>query len=164
VAAKKKPIKGIPDAGPLKIIKPDGTVKIKNVSRKEVEKTIEKGERKKVKMAQVEHGVYIETKPIPKGRPRMTRRGRVFTPITTLHAEGIIAEAWTGPKYEGLVKLDCNFTDKGIYVSVTPLDSEEQASKLRGDLDNYVKLLMDGLNGVAWLDDKQVHIINASKQ
>jgi Holliday junction resolvase RusA-like endonuclease len=64
----------------------------------------------------------------------------------------------------GLVKLDCNFTDKGIYVSVTPLDSEEQASKLRGDLDNYVKLLMDGLNGVAWLDDKQVHIINASKQ
>ena len=95
MAAKKKPIKGIPDAGPLKIIKPDGTVKIKNVNRKEVEKTIEKGERKKSKMAQVEHGVYIETKPIPKGRPRMTRRGRVFTPITTLHAEGIIAEAWT---------------------------------------------------------------------
>jgi len=35
---------------------------------------------------------------------------------------------------------------------------------LRGDLDNYVKLLMDGLNGVAWLDDKQVTIITAVKQ
>ena len=155
---------GVPDAGPIKITKADGTVVIKKTTRKQAEKVVEAGERKKSKMAQMERGIYIETKPIPKGRPRMTRRGRVFTPITTLHAEGIIAEAWTGPKYEGLVKLDCNFTDKGIYVSVTPLDPEEQASKLRGDLDNYVKLLMDGLNGVAWLDDKQVHIINASKQ
>ena len=109
------------------------------------------------------HKIVVDSKPVPKGRPRMTRYGRVFTPATTLHAEAIIAEAWDGPKYEGLVELECVFTTAGTEVTVKPIiDTEE--SKLRGDLDNYVKLLMDGLNGVAWLDDKQVTIIRAEKR
>ena len=161
---KVKPVLGIPQASAIKITKADGTVTIKKVSRKQVINTIKKGERNKSKMANTGHSIYIDTKPIPKGRPRLGRRGRVFTPESTLVAEAVIAEAWNGPKYEGLVKLDCWFTPTGIEVSVTPLGASETASKLRGDLDNYVKLLMDGLNGVAWLDDKQVHIINAGKK
>lgn len=92
----------------------------------------------------------------------MTRYGRVFTPKTTLEAEAVIAQLWDGPCYEGLVQLECAFTPTGTVVTVSPVDVQE--SKLRGDLDNYVKLLMDGLNGVAWLDDKQVTIIGAVKQ
>lgn len=91
----------------------------------------------------------------------MTRRGRVFTPAKTLEAEAIIAQLWDGPCYEGTVQVDCDFTPTQTLVTVTPLDSVN--SPLRGDLDNYVKLLMDGLNGVAWLDDKQVVIIRAEK-
>lgn len=108
------------------------------------------------------HSMTVPVKPIPKGRPRMTRRGRVFTPQTTLDAEAIIAEAWDGPKYEGLVELECVFTPEGTQVLVRSI--EGTPSKLRGDIDNYVKLLMDGLNGVAWLDDKQVTVIKAVKK
>lgn len=36
-------------------------------------------------------------------------------------------------------------------------------SKLRGDLDNYLKLAFDALNGVAFDDDKQVVKITAVK-
>lgn len=107
------------------------------------------------------HTITVPHKPVPKGRPRMTRYGRVFTPKTTLEAEAIIAQAWDGPRYEGLVQVECSFTPQGTVVTVTPVEGE--ASKLRGDLDNYVKLLMDGLNGVAWLDDKQVTVIGAVK-
>ena len=145
----------IPKAGPVKVTKADGTVEIQPVNYKAVRKTIKKGQNQA-------HKIKVNSKPIPKGRPRMTRYGRVFTPATTLQAEVIIAEAWNGPKYEGLVEIDCVFTPEGTTVTVTPVEGTQ--SKLRGDLDNYVKLLMDGLNGVAWLDDKQVIVVRAEKR
>lgn len=145
----------IPKAGPVKVTKADGTVEIQPVNHKAVRKTIKKGQNKAYKLK-------VDSKPVPKGRPRMTRYGRVFTPATTLQAEAIIAQAWNGPKYEGLVEVDCVFTPEGTTVIVTPVDGTQ--SKLRGDIDNYVKLLMDGLNGVAWLDDKQVIVVRAEKR
>lgn len=33
----------------------------------------------------------------------------------------------------------------------------------RPDLDNYIKAILDGLNGVVWKDDGQVYSVNASK-
>lgn len=109
------------------------------------------------------HFQVIKTKPIPKGRPRMTRRGRVFTPARTLESEEVIRQAYTGDRYETPVMLMCNFGKENIELGIVPLNPLEYTSKLRGDLDNYVKLLMDGLNGIAWADDKQVMIIVAGK-
>jgi crossover junction endodeoxyribonuclease RusA len=152
---RKKKAAIIPKAGPIKVTKADGTVEIQPVDPKAVRKTIKKGQNKAYKLK-------VDSKPVPKGRPRMTRYGRVFTPATTLNAEAIIAQAWNGPKYEGLVEVDCMFTPEGTTVTVTPVDGTQ--SKLRGDIDNYVKLLMDGLNGVAWLDDKQVIVVRAEKR
>jgi len=43
------------------------------------------------------------------------------------------------------------------------LKSPHGAKTLRGDLDNYVKLTLDALNGVAWEDDRQVVRISAVK-
>ena len=41
----------------------------------------------------LEHAFIVEGRPKPKGRPRMTRRGRVYTPKETLEYEAKIAEA-----------------------------------------------------------------------
>ena len=109
------------------------------------------------------HRQFIETKPIPKGRPRMTRRGRVYTPARTLESEDIIRTAYTGPKYEGEVMLTCTFKKEGIAIELRPIEAD-MPTLLRGDLDNYIKLLMDGLNGVAWEDDKQVTVIVGFKE
>lgn len=108
------------------------------------------------------HTIVVEGRPVPKGRPRLGRRGRVFTPIKTLEAEALIREAWNGPKYEVPVYLLVEMNDKETVITVG-VDELGITSKLRGDLDNYVKTIMDGLNGVAWLDDKQVHYIEARK-
>lgn len=107
----------------------------------------------------------VDTRPTVKGRPRLGRRGRVFTPVRTLEAEAVIAERYRqlrGPYYEGPVSIEALFEPTGIDVTITPL--AEHTSKLRGDTDNYLKLLCDALNGVAFPDDKAVMIIRGEKR
>lgn len=108
--------------------------------------------------------VYIPIAPRVKERPRMTRRGRVFTPERTLAAEAAIAAAWKRkfPRrkpLEGPVRMEVHFDKKGQLVTITPI---EDKTVLRGDLDNYVKLIGDALNGVAFLDDRQISEIYSS--
>lgn len=106
--------------------------------------------------------VFVPHKPVPKGRPRMTRRGRVFTPKRTLDAETLVAEAWgNNPKFTGEVGIVMLLGSDGTLITVFPHEAEPQ--KLRGDIDNYVKTIMDGLNGKAWDDDKQVTYLVAEK-
>lgn len=106
--------------------------------------------------------VFIPHKPVPKGRPRMTRRGRVFTPKRTLDAEALVAQAWgDNPKFSGTVGVVMILGSDGTVVTVFPHEAEKQT--LRGDIDNYVKTIMDGLNGRAWDDDKQVTYLVAEK-
>lgn len=107
----------------------------------------------------------IDTRPTVKGRPRLGRRGRVFTPQRTLEAEALIAAEYTrlkGPYYETAVAIDAVFEPTGIDVTISPLG--EHTSKLRGDTDNYLKLLCDALNGVAFPDDRAVMIIRGEKR
>lgn len=107
----------------------------------------------------------VDMRPIAKGRPRLGRRGRVFTPVRTLEAEAVIAEQYVascGPYYKTPISLDATFYLNKIDVTITPL--EEHESKLRGDTDNYLKLLCDALNTVAYPDDKQVMIIKGEKR
>lgn len=77
-------------------------------------------------------------------------------------AENVIRDGWTGPLYEGPVFLRAEFTREGTVVTVGIYEGE--LSSLRGDIDNYVKLVMDGLNGVAYNDDNQIVYLEVYKQ
>lgn len=111
------------------------------------------------------HSVFIEGKPHPKERARVTaRNGKAFayTPAKTVDAEKKIAEAWDGPVFHGEVAVHIVVDREGTAIIVERIDVEGKSS-LRGDLDNYVKTILDGLNGVAWADDSQVVKIVAIK-
>jgi Holliday junction resolvase RusA-like endonuclease len=110
------------------------------------------------------HKFTIQRKPKAKGRPRATRTGHVYTDASTREYEAAVAEAYKssgGPKFEGPVQVEINVYFNYADVTIESIDNE---SKLRGDLDNYVKSILDGLNKVAYLDDKQVHKIEAHKR
>jgi len=107
-----------------------------------------------------------------KGRARATKRGTVYTPAATVNAE-----AWV---------KSCAFDQIGQPLLITPVhvsvaievevpaswSKKRREAALIGevrptgkpDLDNCIKLLMDGLNKIAWHDDSQVVRLTASKR
>jgi crossover junction endodeoxyribonuclease RusA len=96
------------------------------------------------------HQFTIAGEPRSKERPRLNRRtGGVYTPTATVKAEREVAAAF-GHRVQ--------FDDE---VAVEMLFS--CFSKTRRDLDNLVKLVLDGLNGVAYADDYQVVKITARR-
>lgn len=109
-----------------------------------------------------EHTVIYDGRPQVKQRPRMTRRGRAYTPMKTHLAEDVIRDGWNGPKFEGPIFMRAKFSKAGTEVTVGTYDGTQ--SPLRGDIDNYVKLVMDGLNRVAYDDDNQIVYLEVYKQ
>lgn len=104
--------------------------------------------------------VTIPWKKHAKQRPR-SGRGHTYTPTATKQAEKIVADnfrAAVGPDYVP--------TPNPIGVSITLRKDEldisvfnyttDHAKALNGDIDNYAKTVLDALNGVAWVDDKQI--------
>lgn len=101
----------------------------------------------------------------PKERPRVTRNGHVYTPRATADQEYAIRRAWadqvgqvmSGPVILTLVveraRPATHWTTKGDFSAVA---KRELAPAARPDLDNYLKVVLDGLNGVAWRDDSAI--------
>ena len=107
------------------------------------------------------HTITVKVRPKVKDRPRMTRRGRVYTTKTTLAFESIIANAWDGPKFTGPVSVEIILRKDSIRITIKELDVG--STPLRGDVDNYTKSILDGLNNVAYVDDKQVRELKVKK-
>lgn len=107
--------------------------------------------------------IRVDSPPKTKQRPRLGRRRKAYTPAETLEAEALIAMAWRradGPMFDGPVSLLIEYDKLGQTITV---QEAQHTSKLRGDLDNYTKLSLDGLNGVAFKDDRQVVHLDCSK-
>lgn len=102
-------------------------------------------------------------KPVPKGRPRFSKHGGVYTPAATkLGEEDLLLQyiSQHGPEFLGPVGVDLTFTPAETIIGIY---DETWPSTLRGDLDNYVKLVLDALDKTAWKNDRQVVTIRARK-
>ena len=109
--------------------------------------------------------------PVAKGRPRITTRGkyaRAYTPAKTREAEQTLAAR--AMAFRPKRPLECP-----LHIDVTfwmPIPASWSRKKqestpphtTKPDLDNLVKLLKDSLNGVFWLDDKQIWSMYAVKR
>lgn len=113
----------------------------------------------------------IPGEPVAKGRPKLSRYG-TYTPKKTKEYEEHIKQEWRKNGYKepltGAVMVDITF-----YRSIQKSSSKAaKTAKLTGkvkptvkpDLDNYIKAVLDGLNGLAWVDDSQIVNISATKE
>jgi len=106
------------------------------------------------------YNLEINTRPIPKARPRLSKFA-VYTPKKTADYEKLIAYEWKR-RYKdlilkGAVKLDLLFCFKKAKTCKKTLHTQ------RPDIDNLEKAILDGLNKTAFVDDCQVVELNSKK-
>ena len=104
-----------------------------------------------------------------KERPRINRNtGRIYTPGATHKYEKLVKESYgDNPCFEDQfisIKILFKFEVPKSYSKKKR--SEALAGNLRptkADIDNYIKSVLDGLNKVAFLDDRYICSITAEK-
>ena len=99
--------------------------------------------------------ITIPGRPVPKKRPRTSTRGgkiHVYTPLKT-------------SKYEKMIKyiaLDAS-NGKSFFEDVEVNIKLFFKDRRFGDLDNYTKSILDGLQGIVFENDKQVAKLNIER-
>lgn len=99
----------------------------------------------------------IPGEPVSKSRARFTGRGsktRAYTPEKTKHAEQVMAGAFRQASPDWLPNAERAFSVVVAFYHGT---------MQRRDVDNMLKLVLDGLNEVAWADDTQVTEVHGRK-
>jgi Holliday junction resolvase RusA-like endonuclease len=116
---------------------------------------------------------FVPGIPVPKARPRATQKGKIYTPDVNANFENNVRSRFAD-KYPDFIPADkalelwvtfrfpipASAKRKRMPDKIRPKDSMPQ----KPDLDNLVKSVLDALNAVAFVDDKQVVGIFASKQ
>jgi Holliday junction resolvase RusA-like endonuclease len=117
--------------------------------------------------------VIVSGAPVAKGRPRMTRRGFVYTPSSTrkFEAHGRLAAqlAMNGrPPIEMPVRIEL-LVELPVPMSWSKRKSADAMVGLvrptsRPDVDNYLKAILDAINTIVIVDDAQVVDVCATKK
>ena len=96
--------------------------------------------------------VTVEGPPVPKGRPRFTRKGHAYTPRETRDYERTVGHV------VGLAATRVGWA--GVHAYETGRFRVRarifKPTRRRMDADNVGKAVLDALNGVLWKDDSQV--------
>lgn len=102
-----------------------------------------------------------------KGRPRFTRGGPVYTPKGTRDYERAIREAFENapgrPPEPFSGPIDVTIVTSRQLPKSTPKSVIREPDTHKPDADNVAKIVLDALNGVAWLDDAQVTSLTVVK-
>lgn len=88
----------------------------------------------------------VPGKPVAKDRPRMNNAGKMYTPLKT-------------KAYEELVHAKAREVMREPLRGDVRVDIKIYAKNLRGDIDNIAKTILDGMTGVAYLNDRQVKVL-----
>ena len=107
-----------------------------------------------------------------KQRPRHMRNGHTYTPSETIARERHVRDAYMAAAVERYGFVAAAGASVPVCVEVAcaiplqkgqPKHVESAPFTVKPDADNVLKLVLDGLNGVAYRDDAQVNAANVSK-
>ena len=110
----------------------------------------------------------VKGQPVPKGRPRLTRRGRAYTPKKTkVYQKRIsdhVSQYWIGPPSAAPMVVEI----VAVFQRPKSMNRRRDSSHRiihtkRGDADNVAKSILDSLNGLVWFDDCQVYDLSIVK-
>ena len=125
--------------------------------------------------------VNIPGEPQGKARPRATMVGghaRVYTPSKTANYENLVRMAYAEQNpgalpSSGPIRITIRFLFAPPKAAYWPKNSKHNGELKEGwegkrhvskpDIDNLVKSVLDGLNGIAFKDDSQIWRVTASK-
>jgi len=110
----------------------------------------------------------IRGEPRPKGRPQFARRGKFvtsYTPAATRDAEADVRSQIIAQLKPGFVPLQGALNISAVFRRLKPKSASKKVKypTTRPDLDNYMKLLLDAMNQVVFVDDGQIVVLLVSK-
>ena len=106
--------------------------------------------------------IQVDLKPIPKARPRFnTHTGRIYTPSTTTDFESHVSFF---AKREVKVPLEGGIEITLVFKFIKAKSSKLNLHIKRPDIDNLIKSVLDGLNGIAFKDDAQIVKLHSEKK
>ena len=112
----------------------------------------------------------IPSAPVPKSRPRFnTNTGRAFTYDKTRIFENLVSLAYGARHYFDdsyiRIRMKFKFEVPKSYSKKKRIEAlEGKIRPTKADIDNYIKSVLDGLNGRAFKDDRYIYAVLAEKE
>ena len=112
----------------------------------------------------------IPSAPVPKSRPRFnTNTGRAFTDDKTRIFENIVSLAYGARHYFDdsyiRIRMKFKFEVPKSYSKKKRIEAlEGKIRPTKADIDNYIKSVLDGLNGKAFKDDRYIYALFAETE